>query len=152
MLDQVSEPLEEVFERLRDRASRDHPEAAERYRRGLRLLGEGRLAEAIDDLEQAARAPLLRFRAAARLGRLHLASGDLEAGVTWLDLAAESAAPEPEEGRSVLYDLADTLERLGDGPRALAIMIEIEAESGGYRDVRERIERLTRAGAGSPEA
>jgi hypothetical protein len=52
----------------------------------------------------------------------------------------------------VLYDLADTLERLGERDRALAIMIELDAESGGYRDVRARIERLTRAGSGRAEA
>jgi hypothetical protein len=106
----------------------------------------------LSDLQAAARTPLFRFRASARLGRLYVARGDFEDGIDWLERAAEAPAPSPDEGWSVLYDLAGTLERLGETARALAILMELDADVGGYRDVRERIDQLSRAQAGSREA
>jgi hypothetical protein len=91
---------------------------------------------------------VFRFEASARLGRINIGRGDLQAGVDWLERAAEAPAPSPEEGWAVLYDLAGALERMGETARALAILMEIEADGGSYRDLRERIEQLTRAQAG----
>jgi hypothetical protein len=39
-----------------------------------------------------------------------------------------------------------------EAARALAVLMEIEAHAGEYRDVRERVARLTRVQAGSREA
>ena len=41
-----------------------------------------------------------------------------------------------------MYDLADALALLGEASRALAILIDLDAEAGDYRDVRARIEQL----------
>jgi tetratricopeptide (TPR) repeat protein len=101
--------------------------------------------EAIADLQSAARAPLFRFAAAQQLGRLYLELQDLPAAVEWLERAAEVPPPTPDEGFSVLYELADVLERLGEPARALAVLMELDADAGGYRDVRERVEHLSRA-------
>jgi len=49
----------------------------------------------------------------------------------------------------VLYDLADALERSGESARALAVLLEIEADAGGYRDVHQRVEVLSRAQGGA---
>ena len=49
----------------------------------------------------------------------------------------------------MLYELADTLERLGESARAMAILVDLDADAGGYRDVRLRIEQLARAQPGS---
>ena len=49
----------------------------------------------------------------------------------------------------VLYELAEVLQQLGETARALAILMELDADAGGYRDVRTRIEYLTREQAGS---
>jgi hypothetical protein len=46
-----------------------------------------------------------------------------------------------------LYDLGETLETVGEHARALAVFLELESESGGYRDVAGRIERLSNAKA-----
>jgi hypothetical protein len=43
-----------------------------------------------------------------------------------------------------MYDLADTLQRSGEGARALAVLLELQADAGQYRDVASRIERLSR--------
>ncbi|MSO29599.1 MAG: tetratricopeptide repeat protein [Acidobacteria bacterium] len=143
--------IESVFEGIRTRVEREQQAsgAAEQYDRGLSHLRDGRIEQAIADLQSAARVPTFRFRAATQLGRLHIGNGDLQAGVEWLERAAEAPAPAPDEGFAVLYELADALERLGESARALAILMELDADAGGYRDVRTRIEQLTREQAGS---
>jgi tetratricopeptide (TPR) repeat protein len=119
------------------------------YDRALKHLGEGRMDEGMADLREATRASHTRAKAAAELGRLHIRRGELEAAVEWLEHAADGPAASPEEGFAVLYELADTLERLGESARALAILVELDADAGGYRDVRLRIEQLARAQPGS---
>ena len=47
-----------------------------------------------------------------------------------------------------VFELADALERLGEGARALAILLELSADAPGYRDVHERVERLSRVHTG----
>lgn len=119
--------------------------AVEQYEEGLRLIDEGLDREAIAALESAARVPMMRFKAAARLGRFLIDRGDLSEGVEWLERAAEAPAPSPGEGHDLLYELAGALEAQGESARALAILMEIDAEADGYRDVRTRIMHLTRA-------
>ena len=143
--------LESVFEGIRTRVGREQQEsgAAEQYDRALGHLRDGRIDQAIADLQSAARVPIFRFKAATQLGRLYVGNGDLQAGVEWLERAAEAPAPAPDEGFAVLYELAAVLEQLGESARALAILMELDADAGGYRDVRARIEHLTREQAGS---
>ena len=119
------------------------------YDRALAHLEGGRVADAIADLEAAAAFPRTGARAAAELGRLYVRRGDLEAGVEWLERAADGPAATPDEGFAVLYELADALERLGEPGRALAVLIDLDADAGDYRDVRTRIDHLARAQAGS---
>jgi tetratricopeptide (TPR) repeat protein len=143
--------LESVFEGIRTRVERDQQAsgAGEQYERALGHLRDGRVDQAIADLQAAVRVPTFRFRAAAQLGRVHIGNGDLREGVEWLERAAEAPAPAPEEGFAVLYELAEALQRLGESARALAILMELDADSGGYRDVRARIDHLTQEQAGS---
>jgi hypothetical protein len=47
----------------------------------------------------------------------------------------------------LLYDLASLLETTGELARALALFVELESESSGYRDVPSRIKRLSKAQA-----
>lgn len=143
--------LESVFDDIRTRVSREQQtsDAATQLEGGVRALDEGRDEDALADLQSAARVPLFRFKAGAALGRLYIGRGDLEAGIEWLERAAEAPAPRPDEGFALLYELADVLELLGEPARALAVLMELDADAGGYRDVRSRIERLTRVQAGS---
>jgi tetratricopeptide (TPR) repeat protein len=149
--DETSPPppdLESVFEQMRSRATRS--QATEEYERALRYLEQGRRADAFVDLKAAARLPLYRFRAAARLGRLCVAQGDPLEGIEWLERAALAPAPTAEEGWSVLYDLAIALEQIGETARAMAVLIEIDADAPAFRDVRARIEQLARVQAARP--
>jgi tetratricopeptide (TPR) repeat protein len=123
--------------------------AAEQYRLALTYQEMGMVEDAINALELAARSPRQRFDAASMLGRLHLEQQHLNKAVEWFERAAEAPAPTPDAGRALLYDLASTLETAGDGSRALAVFVELEAESGGYRDVARRIDQLSRVQARS---
>jgi hypothetical protein len=42
-----------------------------------------------------------------------------------------------------LYDLADVLETAGEYTRALAVCMELQADAGVYRDIADRVSRLT---------
>jgi tetratricopeptide (TPR) repeat protein len=105
-------------------------------------LEMGLAEEAIPALRSAAKSPRLRFEAASALGRLYRERGDSGAAIEWLERAAEAPAPNVDEGRALLYDLATTLEAAGETARALAVFLELQAEGTEYRDVTARAERL----------
>ena len=110
--------------------------------RAIEHMQAGRVEEALADLQDAAAQPRTRARAASELGRLYDARGDIHAAVQWFELAADGPAATQDEAYAVLYDLADALARQGEASRALAILIDLDAEAGDYRDVRTRIEQL----------
>jgi tetratricopeptide (TPR) repeat protein len=144
-------PLESFFEELRGRVAHDQEvRAREQIDRGLRHLDENRHDQAIASLEQAVRSPALRFEAAARLARIWLGRGDLHTSVEWMERALEAPAPAEEDRLALMYDLADTLAGQGETSRAMALFMEVESDVSGYRDVRERIARLSQAEIGKP--
>ncbi len=141
--------LDQVFKGMRDASAGQSIEeaAAEQYRLALTYVEMGMPDDAIKALESAVRSPRQRFDAASMLGRLYLDRKDQLRAIEWLERAAEAPAPTPDAGRALLYDLAAALERAGEHARALAVFVELEAESGGYRDVAGQIERLSKAQA-----
>ena len=141
--------LDQAFRSLRDDANRQSTEeaAAEAYRLALTYTEMDMPDDAIKALEQAARSPRQRFDAASMLGRLYLSRKDHGHAIEWLERAAEAPAPTPDAGRALLYDLAQVLETIGEHSRALAVFVELESESGGYRDVAGQIERLSKVQA-----
>ena len=143
-------PLEDVFDGMRAKAARESQlqNAQAQYAAAIEHASQGRLDEAIAAFEQAARVPMMRFQAGTRLGRLHIARGDLIRGVESLERASQAPAPTPEDGHAVMYELADALERLGESERALAVLLELHADAGDYRDIAARIDRLSKLQAG----
>ena len=102
-------------------------------------------AATIAQLQAAAATPALQFQAAAHLGRLFLQKGEFDLGVEWLERACAVPAPVREHGLAARYDLADALERAGQQDRALACWSDLEFDAGSYRDVADRLARLTRS-------
>jgi tetratricopeptide (TPR) repeat protein len=141
--------LDQVFRGMRDESNRASTEeaAAEQYRLALTYHEMGMVDDALKALEAAARSPRQRFDAASMLGRLYLERKNATHAIEWLERAAEAPAPTPDAGRALLYDLAKTLESVGEHSRALAVFVELESESGGYRDVAGQIERLSKVQA-----
>jgi hypothetical protein len=141
--------LDDVFAQLRDEAGRKPLlETAEQdLRRGQTLFQCGQFDACLAPLESAARVPRLRFESASLLGRaLRVLQRPAEA-LAWTERAAEAPATTPEPGHRVLYELADALEQTGDTARALAICLELQAETTTYTDLPVRIERLAEAEA-----
>ena len=144
-------PLESFFEELRGKVARDQESRArELLDRGLEQLADNKMDEAVASFEEASRIPAMRFEASAHLGRISLGRGDLQAAVGWMERALEAPAPAPEDRLEIMYDLADTLARQGESSRAMALFMEVDSESSGYRDVRERIAHLSHTEIGNP--
>jgi tetratricopeptide (TPR) repeat protein len=139
-------PLEDIFDDMRTKAVRDAQlqDAQAQYAASVDHANEGRVAEAVAGFEAAARVPMMRFAAGARLGRLYIANGELAKGVEWLERAAEAPAPTPEEGHALMFELADALEHMGEHARALAVLLELSADAPDYHDIAERIDRLSK--------
>jgi tetratricopeptide (TPR) repeat protein len=139
--------LDEVFERLREGGS--HRPAADaarmEYDRAMALRESGRIEESISAFEAASRDPELRFRAAAALAHVYQQRQERGHAVEWLEQAVQAPPPHVDEAHALFYELADTLESIGERERALAVCLELQAEAGDYRDLPERIRRLTQA-------
>ena len=139
--------LESVLNAMRPRSAdyQSVTDGASVYERGVQRLEQGQVQEGLADLVEATRVPAMRFPAAARLGREYITRGQTQAGIDWLERAADMPAPTRDAGLGVLYDLAAALDTSGERARALAVLMEINAEDPGYRDVARRLEVLARA-------
>ena len=62
--------------------------------------------------------------------------------IEWYGRAVEAPAPTPMAHHALLYELASVLEANGESARALAVLLELQAEAGEYRDVSKRLEQL----------
>ncbi|HVB38236.1 MAG TPA: tetratricopeptide repeat protein, partial [Vicinamibacterales bacterium] len=140
--------LDGVFRGMRDEADRATAGGAapEQYRRAVECEASGRDDEAVALLAQAARSPRLRFEAGGRLARLLARHGRRSQAVEWFERAAQAPAPTADAGLALLYDLGLALEGGGEWARALAIYLELQSEAGAYRDVVERVDRLSKSG------
>lgn len=113
--------------------------------------GDAAPAESVDSidtraaLERAADVAEHRFAAARQLARLDADAGNWASALSWLERAA-TAIPTPADEEELAYDFALLLERAGEHDRALGVLHEIAAKAGAeYRDVSQRIQRLTSA-------
>ena len=141
--------LDSVFAQMRTEVSQATAVevAEEHYKRGLALRETGDLDAAVVALQEASRAPALRFVTASLLGRIFAERGMAREAVEWFERAASAPAPSVEEGRGLQYEFAVALEAGGEPARALAVLLEIRAGGKGYRDVDARVGRLNKAQA-----
>jgi tetratricopeptide (TPR) repeat protein len=141
-----SKDLDGVFKDFRNEVTRENinDAATQHYKLAITYQDMGMIDDAVKALEVAVRAPRLQFEAASMLGRLYLKRGAPAQAIEWFERAADAPAPDPEAGRALLYELADTLESEGETARALAVFLELQADAGDYRDLPARLERLTK--------
>jgi tetratricopeptide (TPR) repeat protein len=138
--------LEGVFKDFREEVTRENlaDAATQHFKLAVTYQDMGMIDDAVKALEVAVRAPRLRFAAASMLARIFLKRSAPAQAIEWFERAAEAPAPDPEAGRGLLYELADTLESQGETARALAVFLELQADVGDYRDLSARLERLTK--------
>ena len=136
--------IENVLEGLRQDGAHDaSPETAEQhFKMAATYVDMGMQEEAMKALEVAARSPRHRFRAGAMLAKAYLDSGDQVHAIEWYERAVEAPAPSLMAHHALLYELASVLQAHGEGARALAVLLELQAEAGEYRDVSSRLEQL----------
>lgn len=117
--------------------------SGERYERGLALKKAGLHKAAIDQFEMAAGDLLLAVKAYAQIGLCYKLSGHYEEAITTFQKAIKATPASPKETVQILYVLGRTLESLGRIDETLEAYRWIRREDSTYRDVAERIERLS---------
>jgi tetratricopeptide (TPR) repeat protein len=144
-----SSDLVAVFGNLREQASRRSglDDEEREYKRGLALRAAGDVEGCIASLEKAARSPKLRFSTSWLIARLYRDRGMAPQALEWLERASQASAPNKDDGLQVLYELADGLEQAGETARALAVSLELQADTADYRDIAERVDRLAKVQA-----
>ena len=116
---------------------------AERYERGLALKQAGLYKAAIDQFEMAAVDLPLAVKSYAQIGLCYKLSGRYEEAITAFQKALKATPASSKETVQILYVLGRTLESLGRVAETLEAYRWIRREDAAYRDVGERIERLS---------
>jgi hypothetical protein len=142
-----SAELDAVFADLH-RQTDDRAVAEQQLAAGRVFLAAGLVSEAARAFERASAEPRSRFDAALALAELHRSRGQLVDAVGWYEQAATAAVPDAAVKRAVLYDLAESLEALGETDRALGVLLDLVSQVEDYRDARARLDRLLRVDAG----
>ncbi len=143
--------LDGVFGNMREKAGRRTglDDSEKEYKRGLALRKAGDIDGCIQALSNASRAPKLRFPTSWMIARLYRDRNQLPQTLDWLERAAQATAPSKDDAHQLSWELADALEKSGEVARALAVCLELKADAGAdFRDVTERIDRLTKVQAG----
>jgi tetratricopeptide (TPR) repeat protein len=126
-----------------DQAIESGVSTAERYERGLALKMAGQHKAAIAQFELALTDPSLTLKAHAQIGLCSKTIGRSEDAVTAFRLALSVPGGSPKETVQILYVLGRTLESLGRIGETLEAYRWIRREMPDYRDVTDRIERLS---------
>lgn len=116
---------------------------AERYERGLALKNAGLYKAAIDQFTLAAAEVSLAVKAYAQMGLCYKLSDCYEDAVTAFQQALKATPGSSKETVQILYVLGRTLESLDRVAETLEAYRWIRREDPAYRDVAERIERLS---------
>ncbi len=116
---------------------------AERYERGLALKKAGLHKAAIDQFEMAAVDLPLAVKAYAQIGLCYKLSGRSEEAIAAFQKALKATPMSSKETVQILYVLGRTLESLGRVAETLEAYRWLRREDPAYRDVAERIERLS---------
>jgi tetratricopeptide (TPR) repeat protein len=143
--------LDSVFGGMRTQSAKRSGlgDAEKEYKRGLSLRSAGDIDGAIQAFEKASRAPKLRFGTSWLIARLYRDREMMPEALEWLERASQAPAPTADESHQLLYELAEGLEKIGEVARALAVCMELQSDAGSYRDVDQKVDRLTKVQAGS---
>jgi tetratricopeptide (TPR) repeat protein len=139
--------LDAVFADMQHRTD-DRAVAEQQLAAGRVFLAAGLASEAARAFERASVEPRSRFAGTLALAELHLSRGQLLEAVTWYEQAATAPVPDAAVKRAVLYDLAESLEALGETDRAVGVLLDLLSQVEDYRDARARLDRLLRVDAG----
>jgi len=120
-----------------------HEDYDTRYNLGIAYKEMSLVDEAIGEFQIAAKSPSRRLQSCSMVGACFLEKGMPGEAVRWYRRGLETAEAGSEEERGLRYDLADALEKNGDSRGALESLQRVAAGDAGYRDVAQRIGRLS---------
>lgn len=122
---------------------RDDYEA--RYSLGIAYREMGLLDEAVAELQLAAADPGRLAQCASMLAECYVEQEKPALAVKWLEKGLAAPGLPAQQRRGLRYHLAAACEACGEGSRALGIYRELQEEEAGFRDVAEKVRRLSEA-------
>jgi tetratricopeptide (TPR) repeat protein len=131
---------------LRNKAAASGAET--HYQLGLAFMSQGLVAEAIEELTEAAKDKDLAIDSLSLIGQGHRQKRNFEEAAKWLKAALAEAAHGTDQYYALLYELAEVHAAAGDRDQAAALFREIRDWNPGFRGVAERLESLERSAAG----
>jgi tetratricopeptide (TPR) repeat protein len=114
-----------------------------RYDLGIAYREMGLLDEAVAELQLASRGPSRLVESSSLLAACFLDKGLPQLAIKWLERGLAAPGLVPQQALSLRYDLAGAREAQGEADRALEIYVELYGENAGFRDVAEKLRRLS---------
>ncbi len=138
-----------VAEFRKDLKARDADADAEtRYQLGLAFMGQGLIAEAIEELTEAAKDKALAIDSYSLISQCFRQKRDFDEAAKWLKTAMAEVKAGTDQYYALVYELAEIMEVAGDGDQAVSLFREIRDWNPGFRSVAARLETLEKSAAG----
>jgi tetratricopeptide (TPR) repeat protein len=125
---------------------KQHPtDEALRLKLGYVLFEGDDLDGAIESFQKASREPALRLEAVRMLGKCFMEKGQYDLAEEQLREAIDVHSEFDEKGMELYYDLAEVLEKQGKQEEALSYYKKIYSNDISFKDVSEKVQKLTEA-------
>jgi tetratricopeptide (TPR) repeat protein len=120
-------------------------DAESHFQLGLAFIGQGLMAEALEELTQAAQDKTLAVASFSLIGQGYRQKRNHGEAAKWFEKGLAAAAPGTDQYYALAFELADIAEASDDRARAAALFREIRDWNPGYRNVAARLESLERS-------
>jgi tetratricopeptide (TPR) repeat protein len=114
-----------------------------RYNLGIAYKEMGLVDEAIAEFQLAAKDEARMLECTSMLGMCFVEKGMPKLAVKWFEKGLSAPGRTDDEYKGIRYDLGDALEQAGELTKALTAFEEVFGQDASFRDVGQRIERLT---------
>ncbi len=114
-----------------------------RYNLGIAYKEMGLVDEAIAEFQLAAKDEKRLLECASMLGICFLEKGMAKLAVKWFEKGLAAPGRSDEEYQALRYDLANALEQAGERARALSLFTDLYGQDASFRDVAEKVRRLS---------
>jgi len=137
---ELSGIVSEFRKELRTKAAASGAET--RYQLGLAFMSQGLVAEAIEELTEAAKDKSLAIDSLSLIGEGYRQMRNFDEAAKWLKAALVEAAQGTDQYYALLFELAEVRAAAGDRDQAKALFREIHDWNSGFRGVAERLASL----------
>lgn len=118
-------------------------DAETHYDLGIAYKEMGLTDDAISEFMVAAQAPRKQCLAQNMIGMCMLEKGDMPAAIPWFEQALNAPLRSDREEMGLFYELGNAYEFVGNNVRALDYFRKAQARDPRFRDVQERVRKLT---------